>query len=102
MSRGQQDIVLGFYYVFILISSRFRKEPLAEEIPQHLFDISWGDQILIDLMHTPGSMNSLFCDFLGEFGRGILGGVWDYFGEVSKGNLNGNQRKQMKTRERKL
>ena len=44
--------------------------------------------------YTRGSINSLFSDFFKEFWRRILGGVRDYIGEVSKGNLNGNQRKK--------
>ena len=44
------------------------------------------DSLLIPLKGiTPGSMNSLFSDFFGEFWRGILGGVRDYLGEVLGG-----------------
>ena len=45
--------------------------------------------------HTPGSINSLFSDFVRELWRGILGGVRDYFGEVlevSRGQMKGNKR----------
>ena len=38
-------------------------------------------------MHTPGSTNSLFSDFFGEFWRGILGGVRERFWEVSGGKI---------------
>ena len=37
-------------------------------------------------------MNSLFGDFFREFWRGILGGVRDYLGEVSSGQIKGKKR----------
>ena len=35
--------------------------------------------------YTPGSINSLLSDLFKEFGRGMLGGVRDYVGEVLGG-----------------
>ena len=39
----------------------------------------------LQLVCTPGSMNSLFSDFFMEFWTGILGGVRVYLGEILGG-----------------
>ena len=44
--------------------------------------ILWAGVDSVGPPSTPGSMNSLFSDFVREFGRDILGGVRDYLGEI--------------------